>query len=266
MSAPVYEFTCTACDFNGQYASGTGERVYLMPDGSNVSVPWDTGWCSQCQTIRRIQRGMSPADVEAECHKLKTEAKPNHDQKIGDGFAAAIHRLTVEFPLTHCDLKCGEKLLGLLAGRTLLNACEHCRSTAVEIMHWGETSATPTVLPHLHPGCGGYFMVKAEMWISWAHGAPLVLAPVFADARPEDEVRTRYPLTSWKPPKQRRSWFVRLLRRLRGEHYSVDPLTGQEYALSDEARAAFKEVEGEKSPEIKALERVLNHRDMRNVF
>jgi len=56
------------------------------------------------------------------------------------------------------------------------------------------------------------------------------------------------------------------MRRLRGEHYSVDPVTGHEYSLSDEARAAFKEVEGEKSPEIKAFERVLNHRDMRDVI
>ena len=104
------------------------------------------------------------------------------------------------------------------------------------------------------------------MRIAWEYGAPLVSAPVFVDARPEDNVRTGYPLPSWKPAKQRRSWFVRLIRRLRGEHYSVDPLTGQEYALPDEVRAAFKKVEGEKSPEIKAFERVLNHRDMRDVI
>ena len=262
MSAPVYEFTCTACDFNGFYASGTGERVYLLPDGSNVNVPWDTGWCSNCQTIRMIQRGMSPADIEAECHRLKTETKVRHDRKV-DGFLAAIHRLTIEYPLTYSDLKRGQKLLALLGGRTALNACEHCRSTAVEIMHWGETGLSPTVLPHLHPSCGGQLMVKDGMRIMWNHGAPLVLAPVFADPRPEDEVRTRYPLPSWKP--KRKSWFVRLMRRLRGEHYSVDPVTGQEYSLSDEARAAFKEVEGEKSPAIKALERVLNHPDIRDV-
>jgi hypothetical protein len=35
--------------------------------------------------------------------------------------------------------------------------------------------------------------------------------------------------------------------------------------LSDEARAAFKEIEGEKSPVIKELERVLNHPDIRDV-
>jgi hypothetical protein len=109
-------------------------------------------------------------------------------------------------------------------------------------------------------------MVKVEMHIGWEYGAPLVLAPVFADARPEDNVRTRYSLPGWRPPKQRKSWFVRLMRRLRGEHYSVHPLTGQEYALSDEVRAAFKKVEGEKSPEIKAFERVLDHRDMRDVI
>ena len=98
----------------------------------------------------------------------------------------------------------------------------------------------------------------------WKHGAPLVLAPVFADARPEDEVRVRYPLPGWKP--KRKNLLVRLIRRLRGEHYSVDPITGQEYSLSDEARAAFKEVEGEKSPGIEALERALDHRDMRDVM
>jgi hypothetical protein len=264
MSAPVYEFTCTACDFDGCYASGTGARVYLLPDGSNVNVPWDTGWCSQCQTIRRIQRGISPVEVEAECHKLKTEPKPDHDRKMGDWFAS-IRRITVDFPLTYGDLEDGQKLLALLGGRTALNACQHCRSTAVEIMHLGETGPAPTVLPHLHPGCGGRLMVKEGLRISWTPGAPLVLAPVFADPRPEDEVPTRYPLPSWKPPQQRRSWFVRLIRRLRGEHYSVDPVTGQEYAFPDEVRAAFKEVEGEKSPAIAELERVLNHPDIRDV-
>jgi hypothetical protein len=264
MSAPVYEFTCTACDFDGCYASGTGARVYLLPDGSNVDVPWDTGWCSHCQTIRRIQRGMSPSEVETECHKLKTEAKPDHNRRVGD-WDALIHRHTVEYPLTSCDLKRGQKLLAVLGGRTALSACEHCRSTAVEIMHWGETGPSPTVLPHLHSGCGGQLMVKEGIRISWNPGAPLVLAPVFADARPEDEVRTGYPLPSWKPSKQRRSWLVRLIRRLRGEHYSVDPITGQEYAFSDEVRAAFKEVEGEKSPTIQSLERVLNHPDIRDV-
>jgi hypothetical protein len=265
MSAPVYEFTCTACDFNGCYASGTGARVYLLTDGSNVNVPWDTGWCGQCQTIRRIQRGMSPAEVEGECQKLKMEAKSEQNQKVGDWFAL-IHGQTVEFPLTYGDLKRGQKLLALLRGRTALNACEHCRSTAVEIMHWGETGTSPIVLPYLHPGCGGQLLVKEGIWISWNPGAPLVLAPVFADPRPEDEVPTGYPLPSWKPPQQRTSWFVRLMRKLRGEHYSVDPVSGQEYALSDEARAAFKEVEGQKSPAIKELERVLNHRDMRDVI
>jgi hypothetical protein len=206
---------------------------------------------------------MSPAEVEAECQKLKMEAKPDHDRKVGN-WEASIRRLTVEFPLTYGDLKLGQKLLALLGGRTALNACEHCRSTAIEIMHWEETGPSPTVLPHLHPGCGGQLMVKEGMSISWNHGAPLVLAPVFADARPEDEVRTRYPLPSWKP--RRKNWLVRLIRRLRGEHYSVHPSTGREYSLSDEARAAFKKVEGEKSPEIKELERVLNHRDMRDVI
>jgi hypothetical protein len=207
---------------------------------------------------------MSPAEVEAECQKLERKAKPDHDRKVGN-WEASIRRLTVGFPLTYGDLKCGQKLLALLGGRTTLNACQHCRSTAVEIMHWGETGTSPIVLPHLHPGCGGQLIVKEGMYISWSPGAPLVLAPIFADPRPEDEVRTGYPLPSWKHPKQRRSWFVRLMRRLRGEHYSVDPVTGQEYALSDEARAAFKEVEGEKSPAIKALERVLNHPDIRDV-
>jgi hypothetical protein len=263
MSAPVYEFTCTACHFNGLYASGTGERVYLLPDGSSVHVPWDTGWCSHCQTIRSIQRGMSPPELEAECRRLETEAASDHRGKVGN-WEALIHRLTVEYPLTSGDLDRGRKLLALLAGRTSLNACEHCRCTAVEIMHWGTTGPSPTVLPYSHPECGGQLMVKEGMRISWAYGAPLVLAPVFADARPEDNVRTRYSLPSWKPPKQRRSWFVRLLRKLRGEHYSVDPLTGQEYMLSDEVRAAFKEVEGEKSPAVAELERVLNHRDMRD--
>ena len=231
MSAPVYEFACTAWDFSGFYASGTGARVYLLADGSGGDVPWDTGWCSNCQTVRRIQRGMSPSELEAECGRLETE-----------------------------------KLLAVLGGRTSLNACEHCRCTAIEIMHWEAAGPSPTVLPYLHPGCGGQLMVKVEMHIGWEYGAPLVLAPVFADARPEDDVRTRYPLPSWEPPEQRKSWFVRMMRRLRGEHYSVDPLTGQEYMLSDEVRAAFKKVEGEKSPEIKAFERVLDHRDMRDVI
>ena len=106
-------------------------------------------------------------------------------------------------------------------------------------------------------------MVKQGMRIMWNPSAPLVLAPVFADARPEDEVRTRYPLPSWKP--KRKNWLVRLMRRLRGEHYSVDPVTGEEYAFSDEVRAAFRVVEDEKSPAIKELERVLNHPDIRNV-
>jgi hypothetical protein len=207
---------------------------------------------------------MSPVEVEAECQRLKTEAKPDDDRKVGD-WDALIHRLTVEYPLTSCDFKRGQKLLAVLAGRTSLNACEHCRCTSVEIMHWETSDSSPTRLPYQHPDCGGQLLVKAGLWISWGRGAPLVLAPVFTDARPEDEVRSRYPLPSWKPPKQRRSWFVRLIRRLRGEHYSVDPLTGQEYSLSDEARAAFKEVEGEKSPAIEALERVLNHPDIRDV-
>jgi hypothetical protein len=207
---------------------------------------------------------MSPAEVQAECQRLKTEAKPDHDRKVGD-WDALMHRLTVEYPLTSCDLKRGQKLLAVLAGRTMLNACENCQCTAVEIMHWETSDSSPTLLPYQHPGCGGQLLVKAELWISWGRGAPLVLTPVFADARPEDEVRTRYPLPGWKPPKQRRSWLVRLIRRLRGEHYSVDPLTGQEYSLSDEARAAFKEAEGEKSPAIEALERVLNHPDIRDV-
>ena len=263
MSAPVYEFTCTACDFNGLYPSGTGERVYLLPNGSSVNVPWDTGWCSHCQTIRTIQRGMSPAEVEAECHRLKTEAKSNHRREVSN-WEALIHRFTVEHPLIICDLKNGRKLLALLAGRTTLNACEHCRCTAVEIMHWETTGSSPTVLPYLHPGCGGQLMVKKGMRVMWTKGAPLVLVPVFADALREDEVRTRYPLPGWKP--RRKNWLVRLIRRLRGEHYSVDPVTGQEYSLSDEARAAFKEVEGEKSPEIKAFERVLNHPDIRDVI
>src|SRR5215467_1321455 len=151
MSAPVYEFTCTACDFDGFYLSGTGERVYLLPDGSTVQVPWDTGWCSNCQTIRSIQRGMSPAEVEAECQKLKTEANSDHNQKVGD-WEALIRRLTVEFPLTYGHLKRGQKLLAVLGGRTALSACEYCRSTAVEIIHWGEAGPLPTVLPYSHPG------------------------------------------------------------------------------------------------------------------
>src|SRR5262249_25280314 len=155
---------------------------------------------------------------EAECRRLKTEPKPDHDRTVGVRFAA-FHRLTVEFPLTHRDLERGQKLLAMLGGRTALNACEYCRSTAVEIMHWGEVGPSPTMLPYSHPGCGGQLTVKEGMRIIWPHGAPLVLAPVFADARPEDEVRTRYPLPSWKP--KRKSWWVRLGRRLRGEHYSV---------------------------------------------
>ena len=119
MSAPVYEFTCTACDFNGLYASGTGERVYLLPDGSSVPVPWDTGWCSNCQTIRRIQRGMSPPELEAECGRLKMETKSKHGREVGN-WKRLIHRLTVEYPLTSCDLDRGRKLLAVLAGRTSL--------------------------------------------------------------------------------------------------------------------------------------------------
>ena len=263
MSAPVYEFTCTLCDFNGVYPTGTGGRVYLLPNGSSVYVPLDRGWCSHCQTIRTIQRGMSPAEVEAECRRLKTEAKSKHRREVSD-FEALIHGFTVEYPLTIYGLKNGRKLLALLAGRTTLNACEHCRCTAVEIMHWGTTSSQITFLPYMHPGCGGKLMVTSKMRIMWARGAPLVLAPVFADALPADDVRHRYPLPSWKP--KRKNWLVRLIRRLRGEHYSVDPITGQEYSLSDEVRAAFKKVEGEKSPGIKAFERVLNHRDMRDVL
>jgi hypothetical protein len=263
MSAPVYEFTCSACDFNGLYASGTGERVYLLPDGANVHVPWDTGWCSNCQTIRRIQRGMSPAEVEAECRKVKAEAKSKHRREVSN-LEALFPRFTVEYSLTIYDLKNGRKLLALLAGRTTLNACEHCGCTAVEIMHWETTGSSPTVLAYFHPGCSGQLIVKAGMWIMWAHGAPIVLAPVFTDARPEDEARVRYRLPSWKP--KRKNWFVRLGRRLHGEHYSVEPITGQEYSLSDEARASFKEVEGEKSPELEAFGRVLNHRDMRDVI
>jgi hypothetical protein len=104
---------------------------------------------------------------------------------------------------------------------------------------------------------------------AWRHGIAfsmraLCQSPFFADARPEEEMRVRYPLRGWKP--KRKNWLVRLIRRLRGEHHSVDPITGQEYSLSDEARAAFKEVEGEKSPGIEALEQVLNHRDMRDVI
>lgn len=217
----------------------------------------------ECQTIRRIQRGMSTAEIDAECQKLKTEAKPDQHQKVGD-WEASIRRFT-EFPLTYGRLERGQKLLALLGGRTALNACDHCRSTVVEIMRWGETGPSPILLPHLHPGCGGQLMVKEGMRISWTPGAPLVSAPVFADARPEDEVPIGYPLPSWKPKPKRKNWLVRLTRRLRGEHYSVDPVTGQEYALPDEVRAAFKEVEGEKSPAIEALERVLNHPGIRDV-
>jgi hypothetical protein len=53
----------------------------------------------------------------------------------------------------------------------------------------------------------------------------------------------------------RRPFWRRVLDRLRGLHYSVDPFTGNEYALPDEVRNAFVPTgqTSENDPSLKAL-------------
>lgn len=174
MSAPVYDFTCTACDFKGSYVSGTGRVVYQVPDGSMIDVPWTTAWCSRCGTIRRIQSAVSAAELEAECHRL--ESVPPRKRSFWD---ILFRRDDPTANLRRQQLREKQQLLAVLNGCDSLNACLRCGSADVQLMRWGEADETPRPTGYLHPGCGGELLVSSEVRLAWQQRPPVVLAPVF---------------------------------------------------------------------------------------
>jgi hypothetical protein len=171
---PVYDFTCTVCDFEGSYASGTGRVVYQVCGGSIIDVPWTTAWCSRCGTIRRIQRALSAAELQSECQRL--ESLPPRKRRFWHVLFRHDDRTA-----TRCCRQLREKqqLLALLGGRDSLNACLRCGSAEVQVMDWPRADETQRPIGHLHPGCGGELLVSSELRVAWQERPPDVVAPVF---------------------------------------------------------------------------------------
>ena len=176
MSGPVYDFTCTTCDFSSSYASGKGAVVYQVPDGSVVHVPWDTAWCSHCQTIQRSQQGLSSCEIEGEVGRLESSLPRRRSRivRLSRGADAYEDRAREE-------LRTKRQLLAILRGRNSLNACMVCGCADVQPMDWGLANDTPRILPYSHPGCSGQLMVSQVMIIAWQRRPPDVLTPIFAE-------------------------------------------------------------------------------------
>ena len=176
MSAPVYDFTCTRCVFEGSYASGSGAHVYRSAQGRDVHVPSSTAWCAGCGTIRRIQNGLSITALQAECDRLK-RMLPRKRSLL----ARLFRREESEAIRRRKQVQVNEQLLAALGGHDSADACLSCGGTDVQRIDWGAADETPRPISHSHPGCGGHLLVSTQLRIAW-HRRTVVVAPVFAEA------------------------------------------------------------------------------------
>ncbi|MGI8437667.1 MAG: hypothetical protein ACR2NX_12325 [Chthoniobacterales bacterium] len=179
MSAPLYQFTCTKCDFEGRYAFGRGGYVYRLPDGSRAYVPRVVGWCSDCQTIMAIQSGISLSKLEQQCRTLEASLPPKPRPFLSRLFAKREDWKTQHM---RSEIREKQQLLTLLDGRTALAACMLCGCTSVTPMELDAKCET-TLLPYPHPGCGGRLIMTESARIAWQLRDPEIIEPVFADAR-----------------------------------------------------------------------------------
>ena len=178
MSMPSKVIYCDKCDHSTGDIVLFGDHFYLNSKGDDVLFCPKLGWCNSCTSLVPIEN-LTVSDVDFESlDKLTFEAKEAEVELKASLFKRLFTRKWwLEDRLENLSKEV--RLLAIKQKRQGREKCLECGSGDIERMDldaqlesepWPASYKGFASTGHLHPGCGGEFMVKgSEMRLMLAH-------------------------------------------------------------------------------------------------